>query len=170
MLLAYLPEKARLELAEAVKRVHSDLPIVLTTGFSEAVTPASTEAAGIEAIILNSNGGRVFEARGVAKQVRERDLDTYVSGHCRSACTIAFIAGKVRKLGSDAKLGFHSYRLEAALAFVDPLEEQAKDRAVFLAQGIDSDFVERAFSTPHDAMWHPDADHLLRAGVIHELR
>ena len=123
----------------------------------------------IEAIVLNSDGGRVFEARGVGRQIMENGLDTHVSDHCRSACTIAFIAGETRRLGPEGQLGFHSYRLDAALAFSDPLEEQGKDKAFFIEQGIDPDFIDRAFSTTHDAMWHPTRDHLLSAGVVHEV-
>jgi len=138
-------------------------------GLSRDLEALLEKTSGVKAIVLNSDGGRVFEARGVAKQILENALDTEVFNRCRSACTIAFIAGKTRKLGIRGQLGFHSYRLEAALAFSDPLEEQAKDEAFFVRQGIKPDFVERAFDTPHDDMWHPDTEHLQSAHVVHEV-
>ncbi len=141
----------------------------IANGLSRDIKALLAEAPSIRTIILNSDGGRIFEARGVAKQIIERGLDTQVLGQCRSACTIAFIAGKTRSLGENGLLGFHSYRLDGFMAFVDPLEEQEKDRGFFLRQGLDADFVTQAFATPHEEMWQPGVELLLRAGVIHEM-
>ncbi|MGI9498656.1 MAG: hypothetical protein ACR2P3_01345 [Geminicoccaceae bacterium] len=138
-------------------------------GLSRDLGTLLSAASGIEGIVLNSDGGRVFEARGVARQILEGNLDTYVFEHCRSACTIAFVAGRARKLGHSARLGFHSYRLDGLAALINPLDEQAKDRAFFQEQGVSPAFVTRAFATPHDAMWHPGIDHLLGAGVVHQI-
>jgi len=123
----------------------------------------------IEAVVLNSNGGRVFEARGVARQIIDHKLDTYVFDVCRSACTIAFIAGHTRHIGEEAKLGFHSYRLDGHAVLTDPLAEQAKDQSFFVNQGVQSDFSRRAFATPHDDMWDPPIEQLLRAHVVHQV-
>lgn len=138
-------------------------------GLSRDLKALLASSPTVNAIVLNSDGGRVFEARGVAKQITEKGLDTFVFDHCRSACTIAFVAGKNRSLGRNGRLGFHSYKLDAVMGFVDPLEEQEKDKAFFLRQGLDADFVERAFSAPHETMWHPRGERLLRAGVIHQI-
>lgn len=141
----------------------------IDVGLTRDLEALLDETPAITIIALKSNGGRVFEARGVAKQIIDHGLDTQVTEHCRSACTIAFIAGKTRRLGNEGRLGFHSYRLHAVKSFVDPIEEQEKDKAFFLAQGLDLAFVEQAFSTPHEGMWHPSADRLLRAKVVHEV-
>jgi hypothetical protein len=139
----------------------------IANGLSRDVRALLAEEPSIKTVVLNSNGGRIFEARGVAKEIIERGLDTRVTGHCRSACTIAFVAGKRRSLGEHGLLGFHSYRLDGVMAFVDPLEEQEKDRAFFLSQGLDAAFIDDVFATPHEDMWQPRADRLLDAGVIH---
>ncbi|MEZ5932575.1 MAG: hypothetical protein R3F54_11560 [Alphaproteobacteria bacterium] len=138
-------------------------------GLSRDLRAMLAEADDIEAIVLDSDGGRIFEARGVAKQILDHGLDTYVFGRCRSACTLAFVAGASRKLGTKGTLGFHSYELRAVIGFIDPLEEQEKDKAFFLDRGVSPDFVTRIFETPHDAMWHPDADRLRAADVVHEI-
>ena len=138
-------------------------------GLSRAFEDLLAGEPGIDSIILNSDGGRVFEARGLAKQIISKKLDTHVTDHCRSACTIAFIAGDNRTLGAGAKLGFHRYRLNAPPALTDPLEEQEKDKTFFLQQGVGHEFVLRAFSTPHEDMWHPDVNDLLRANVVHRI-
>lgn len=138
-------------------------------GLARALGKLLEETPGVDRIILNSDGGRVFEARGVAKQITDRQLDTHVADRCRSACTVAFIAGKTRTLGAGGKLGFHSYRLNTALALNDPLAEQEKDKTFFLKQGLQQTFVARAFATPHEGMWHPDIEDLLRANVVHRI-
>lgn len=137
------------------------------TGISRDLKALLAETAEVDTIVLNSDGGRVFEARGVAGQIAENGLDTLVVDRCRSACTIAFIAGSTRRLGARAKIGFHSYRMDAALAFSNPLDEQEKDKAFFLRQGVQADFVDRVFAVPHEDMWHPDVDQLMRARVVH---
>ncbi|MEM7043080.1 MAG: hypothetical protein AAF543_09745 [Pseudomonadota bacterium] len=139
------------------------------TGLSRDLKALLAKTPGIEAVILNSDGGRVFEARGVAKQIVENGLNTYVFDHCRSACTVAFVAGARRTLGEHGRLGFHGYRLEGAIPLTDPLEEQAKDRSFFLQQGLEATFVTQAFATSHEAMWHPDIEQLLRAEVVHTI-
>ncbi|MGI9493575.1 MAG: hypothetical protein ACR2QF_14355, partial [Geminicoccaceae bacterium] len=124
---------------------------------------------GIRGIILNSDGGRIFEARGVAKVILERQLATYVYDMCQSACTTAFIAGSPRRLGEQGRLGFHRYRLRSVYPFIDVAEEQEKDRAFYRAQGIEPDLLARIFETPPDTMWYPTREELLSAKVIDEL-
>lgn len=138
-------------------------------GLSRALENVLAKTPDIDRIILNSDGGRVFEARGVAKQIIERGLDTYVFDGCRSACTIAFIAGSTRMIGERGRLGFHSYRVDGVVAMVNSLDEQDKDRAFFLERGLKPDFVARVFATPHEEMWHPDMDDLVRANVVHQI-
>lgn len=138
-------------------------------GLSRDLKALLAEQPDIETVILNSDGGRVFEARGVANQIVDKGLDTHVDTHCRSACTIAYIAGRRRTLGENGQLGFHSYRMDGVAVLTDPLDEQEKDRAFFLGQGIESEFADRAFATPHERMWHPDSDHLLDARVVHQV-
>ncbi|MDH3664419.1 MAG: hypothetical protein OEU92_31135 [Alphaproteobacteria bacterium] len=139
------------------------------TGLARDLKAILAATSDIEAIILNSDGGRVFEARGVAKQIKDNGLDTHVDAHCRSACTIAYIAGSTRTLGARAQLGFHSYSLDGLAPLTDPTREQEKDQAFYLRQGVQPDFVVDAFTAPHGDMWHPDPDHLKRSGVVHRI-
>src|SRR5260370_10239576 len=61
----------------------------------------------IKVVHLDSLGGRIGEAKKLNKVIRSRNLDTYVSSNCMSACTIAFAAGARRTLRKGAVLGFH---------------------------------------------------------------
>jgi CheY-like chemotaxis protein len=47
-----MPKCTGLEMAEQLRCLRPDIPIVLTTGFNEAVTPERTESVGIDAVLL----------------------------------------------------------------------------------------------------------------------
>lgn len=117
---------------------------------------------------LNSDGGRISAARGIARLVREAGLSTRVSGTCASACTIIFAAGKRRTLSDGARIGFHGYRLVSNVTTLDTDAEQERDKAEFIKQGMDPAFVNRALAIPHDDMWFPSRAELRAAGVLTE--
>lgn len=123
----------------------------------------------VQGVVLSSDGGQVYEGRGVANLIVRHGLDTYVFETCKSACTTAFIGGATRTLGPNGKLGFHQYRLDAE--FVNPLvdagAEQEKDRRFYAIRDIDPGFLRRVFDRPHNEIWFPDRDELLAAGVVH---
>ena len=125
----------------------------------------------VTTIVLDSEGGRVYEARGIAALARKRTLTTYSSGKCYSACTIAFAGGKWRVLAPNAELGFHQYKLAAkyVLPYMDVDKELEKDFEFFLKQGIDVHFLEKVFETSSTSMWVPSHEVLLEASVIHEV-
>ncbi|WP_133485234.1 hypothetical protein [Aliiroseovarius marinus] len=119
-------------------------------------------------ITLASDGGNVFEARGLAKLITTHGMQTYVDGTCSSACTLVFVAGAQRQLGPDARLGFHSYLLEDAqrLPGFNIEAEQARDRAFMLGQGVSADFITRVYETPSSDIWFPEHGILRQSGVV----
>jgi hypothetical protein len=125
----------------------------------------------VTGVVLESDGGQVYEGRGMAYMVKNRKLDTYVYGICKSACATAFIGGANRYLGKNAKLGFHQYGLE--LKFPNPLydvkAEQEKEIEFYRLQGITANFLERVFSSPHSNIWFPSNDDLIASGVATDL-
>ena len=66
----------------------------------------------IQTVLLESDGGVIVEARGMANTILDNGLNTRVESDCYSACTLVFISGRVRSLGDKAALGFHQYLLE----------------------------------------------------------
>ncbi len=66
----------------------------------------------IKTLIINSNGGNVYEARGIARLIKQNDINTVVVKNCNSACLTIFIAGSSRSISPGARLGFHQYRLD----------------------------------------------------------
>lgn len=125
----------------------------------------------IRLVILESNGGNIYEARGMAKLIESRELQTHVDGNCSSACTSVFMAGKKRTMSDKAKIGFHQYRVDANFSIIaaDPQQEQARDLAFFKRRGLSDAFLAKVFDQPSSAMWFPEAAELLEAGVVHEV-
>jgi hypothetical protein len=125
---------------------------------------------GIKTVILTSPGGRLAEAETVAHLIKARGLDTYVPRYCYSACTRIFVAGKARMLGLGGKLGFHGAALTAQLptlpARVVLWGVNQTEIANYVADGIDSQFMQRAIAVKPPGIWQPTAKELLAAHVI----
>ncbi|WP_424948133.1 hypothetical protein [Candidatus Spongiihabitans sp.] len=139
----------------------------LQVGITRHVAKLLAAHPRVGGIILDSGGGRIYEARGLAKLIKDNALATYALNECASSCTTVFIAGARRTLGVGTKLGFHQYKNYAVMPVIDIDEEQAKDIALFEAQGISSAFLQKIFAQPPDAMWWPEESELLRADVVH---
>ncbi len=123
----------------------------------------------VQAIVLDSDGGSIYEGRGVARLIIERELATYSLSGCSSACATAFIGGSRRWLAPQARLGFHQYELQSRILMpdIDSAAELRKDFEQFALRGVDTEKLAPALSTPSANMWYPDHTLLLEAGVIH---
>jgi len=122
----------------------------------------------ITGIILDSEGGQIYEGRGLARLIRENNLQTFSLDECLSSCTTAFIAGTTRSLGMNARLGFHQYKTYSLIPSINVKNEQAKDMAIFVEQGVSPEFLEKIFIQPPEDMWWPEIDELIDAGVVHQ--
>jgi hypothetical protein len=131
----------------------------------EAMLEAAPE---VRVLRLESAGGRVAEARGLATLVHRRALVTSAVRECSSACTLVLLSGERRYLEPGARLGFHRYGLRSPLVgiFLDPEAEQARDRALFRGQPVADAFLKRVAATPHETMWFPSTAELLDSGVV----
>ncbi len=137
-------------------------------GITNRVAELIEQYPEITGIILDSGGGQIYEGRGLARLVRENNLQTYSLDKCLSSCTTAFVAGTIRTLGTNARLGFHQYRTYSVFPSIDVEQEQSKDMAIFVMQGISPEFLEKVFIQPPEEMWWPDIDELVNAGVVHQ--
>ena len=122
-------------------------------------------------VVLESAGGNIYQARGLANIIMYHELDTYSFSYCYSACTIVYIAGKDRYAHAAAELGFHSYSLEPNFMqpYISIQHEQAKDLQFFEKQIPDQIFVQKIFQHKSNELWIPNIAELLKAGVIHEI-
>jgi hypothetical protein len=133
---------------------------------SLAVTLA--EAPDLAMLRLDSDGGNIYAARGIAKLVRQQRLAVVVERHCFSACTLVFLAGRARYLGPSGSLGFHGYSIDAnyPVPTSNVAREEHRDRAAFAADGVAAAFIDRAYATPASTLWRPNRTELLAAGVL----
>lgn len=140
-------------------------------GITKSLEALIDKNPGVTVIVLKSRGGTPFEARGVAHIIRRHGLNTHVAADCFSACTLAFIAGERRTLGSNGRLGFHGYGLEGRyqVPFVDITQEQEIDRQAFELRGVRANFLARIFTSPISEIWLPSATELQEAGVVHSV-
>lgn len=121
----------------------------------------------VAVIELESPGGRIPAARGIARRILDRGLATRATGTCASACTLIFAAGRARSLAPGARLGFHGYHIGIYDSAIRSLAtEESRDSAFLRARGIAPGFIARAFATPHDEMWFPSASELRAAGWL----
>src|SRR6185312_14291726 len=93
-------------------RLVADGTVLELSGSFSWALPQNLEAVlagapGVRVVRLESPGGHVLPAFQAAMIIRQRGLDTYVGRYCASACTVAFLGGQRRWLGTDARLGFH---------------------------------------------------------------
>ena len=79
----------------------------LSAGVADRFEEVLNSAPGTRTIMLDSDGGRIFEALRMAELIRARGLDTRVERNCASACTLILLAGKDRSAHRFAQIGFH---------------------------------------------------------------
>ncbi len=159
----------RIEILEDGTRV--SLTGSIEFGTTEAMRTVLEKHPDVRVLVLESIGGHIYEARGIAKLAIRRGLDTLVLGTCASACTTAFMGGKVRKIGPAGRLGFHQYGWVAAYnsPFNNLKEEQETDRRFYAGRGVAQKFLARIFEAPHSQIWFPMTTQLIDAGVVHRV-
>ena len=137
----------------------------ITFGEVDALEKMLATAPKVRVIHLNSQGGRILEARRLRDIIRSHGLITYTATECNSACTIAFLGGRERFVDRNARLGFHapSYRgAPRSLADMASIEDRE-----FLAQmGVPRAFVDRIYATPPSDLWYPSIAELRQAHII----
>src|SRR6266852_4162807 len=119
----------------------------------------------IKVVHLDSLGGRIGEAEKLNKIIRSKNLDTYVSSNCMSACTVAFAGGVRRILRKGAVLGFHAPSFPG-MSKEELAEASKNQRDIFAVAGFDRKFVDQALSTPSTELWRPTSGVLLQAKAI----
>ena len=165
----------QLELSPLKKAQKPQLTIrgSLDIGITNAVRSILDANPAINAVVLQSHGGQIYEGRGLAGLFTENEINTYVYDECSSACATAFIGGKTRYLSATGKLGFHQYqvmkkhRLFAVL--YDVSVEQERDQALFKSKGVEQEFLHRMFDQPANRIWFPDHATLLGSRVVHSI-
>jgi parallel beta-helix repeat protein len=156
----------RLYADNTVLYLNGELPF----GTAKDVANVLHKNPGVKKLILDSNGGRIYEGRQLAKLVMDHGLDTCTMNQCRSAAVLPFAAGKQRYLCKDAKLNFCQYLYpENAASHFDIQKEYEKDTTFYRSRGVSRSFVKRIFNTKADDYWTPKEQELIDSGMIHSV-
>ncbi|MFA4920401.1 MAG: hypothetical protein WC581_14330 [Thermodesulfovibrionales bacterium] len=140
---------------------------VISFGLARDVDDILSANPQIKTVILNSDGGRVWEGENLLDVLTNREIEeTVTETGCSSACTIAFLAGKIRLMRKNKPLlGFHSssslYYLENS---VD--SENRRIHTLMVSHGISSAFANKALSASPSSMWYPSFDILWDEGIV----
>ncbi len=137
----------------------------LREGSSRTVRDLLKAAPGVSMMALNSPGGRLHEAKEIARLVRARRLDTYVQTECDSACTIVLLAGQVRAADPSARIGFHQPSF-AGMTRAGQEEFTEEVLTIYREDGIPQAFLDHVKSTDSNDMWYPTREELIAANVI----
>ena len=132
----------------------------INDGAAAGLERALARAPQVTTVVLASNGGWTREGRLIGDVIAARGLNTHVESKCSSACTLAFLAGKVRSAKEGAKLGFHLF---------GPGDRKTSEVAVRKAYGrlsMEIGFIDKINATPPERMWYPDASELVRYRVL----
>ena len=141
---------------------------IFALGMTQRLAALLDQNPGVTGIVLHSDGGHVYEGRGVGFLIRDRGLDTYVYEACSSACTTAFIGGVKRYLGPNGRLGFHQYKVDLnyPVPLYDIKGQQEKEITFYRSQGIAESFLKQVFLAPHTGIWFPEVEELMESRVI----
>ena len=156
-----IPYQLRASASGTILEISGSFSWALPQTFQAALAAAPN----VRVIRLESPGGHIQPAIQIAEIIHERGLDTFVGRFCASACTIAFLAGRQRWLGPEARLGFHQARapgLPSELA--NGYLQEAYRRL-----GMPAAFMARTLRTLADDIWLPTRAELRTAGLITDL-
>jgi hypothetical protein len=137
----------------------------ITFGVAQEFESFLNAAATVNAVRLDSIGGRILEAQKIADLIKSRNLTTFVVRECLSACTIVFLGGKERVVLPTARLGFHQPAFRGMTAD-DRTAAIAIETQRLQRFGLSREFAERANRAAPDDMWFPTIDELVKEQVV----
>jgi hypothetical protein len=142
-----------------------ELSGAIVFGVTDEIAKALARRPEVKIIHLNSQGGRVGEARKLRDLIGARKLTTLTTWGCFSACTLAYAAGERRLIGRTATLGFHQYTFPGLQQSAFQRQHD-RDKSDWLARGFDPTFIERAYATGHEDLWQPEHRELFAARFV----
>lgn len=132
----------------------------INDGVTRQLEDALARSPKVTTLVLASGGGWTSEGRQIGDLVAARGLNTHVETECSSACTLAFLAGKVRSASEGARLGFHRF---------GPGERKVNEEAAreaYTRLHMSGDFIARVNNTNPENMWYPQPGELLDYQVL----
>ena len=158
------------EINPGVLHMHGPIGNTATKRLETYLASKTAAETQINQLLLNSKGGNIFEARGLARVVTENRLNTHVDESCLSACTLVYVSGIERSAGRDARFGFHSYGQEndnGGMA-IDVSSQQELDKNLFAAARVSAEFIDQLYQADHHDMWFAELGELVDSGFINK--
>lgn len=118
----------------------------------------------IRLLEVDSPGGYVSEMDALVDIVRKNRLDTVVINRCYSACTVVFLAGERRYVGSQARFGFHQSGFDGRNRDIEWSIPEYMASIFYRERGIEKSFFEKALNTSYYDLWRPDPLDVKRSG------
>lgn len=134
-------------------------------GTADSLRKFLDAAPTVKIVHLNSVGGLLSEGYQLQKLFRDRQIATYTAVDCVSACTMAFLGGEQRYLSEKGRLGFHSANF-GGLDQNELPDVNREMRAVLVAHGAPSQFIDKAITTDAASMWYPSHEELIAANIV----
>jgi hypothetical protein len=138
---------------------------IISTGIADEFEQVVSANPKARLVLLDSSGGRIFEALRMAELIRSKGFDTRVEEHCASACTLLLLAGKERSAHRFAEIGFHQPDFPG-ISEAQRAEFIASNRNDYLHAGISPEFLDRVMDTSPADMWYPTHAELVDAKVL----
>lgn len=119
----------------------------------------------IKTVHLNSPGGRVLESHKLYNYLKYKNVDTYTTTGCQSACVNIFLAGKNRYIKNGAEIGLHS-PIFPGYSESEKISSINEEKEFFRKLNVPTDFINKIFSTPSSDMWKPSYAELINAKIV----
>lgn len=136
----------------SIKQMGTKLELSGTLTHDSLANVKRLSAENIDTVVLNLEGGHLYQARALAKWIREHKLNTQVDKRCAGSCTLLFMAGEQRWISKQAEVAFHrdhdyfnGYRSEWLVE-----RERRADRAYYRKRGMRPGYIEVVHYTQVD--------------------
>lgn len=134
----------------------------LGSGAADSVEGVLGEHPMVSTLVIDSNGGYVYEGQKLANLVSRRGLSVHARNNCVSSCVLVLAAGKVRSAAAGTGIGLH----RASTLTNEDLESDAIFDSIAQAGYPPEDF-ERGMSAPPEDMWYVGLEKAQEHGFLH---
>jgi len=127
-------------------------------------------------LYLNSYGGRLFYAVAIGKTVREKNIETFITDNCDSACGYIFIGGVKRNIQKYRTIGFHQLSIDGGRCVTKKTAVDSVDRAIIklgdnhvrmmLSDESSKKWISYEDMTNCNNMLHVGSSELLKDGIV----
>jgi hypothetical protein len=127
-------------------------------------------------LYLNSYGGRLFYGVEIGKTVREKNIETFITDNCDSACGYIFIGGVKKNIQRYRTIGFHQTSVDGGRCVTKKTVVDSIDREIIelgnshvktmLGDKSSKKWISYEDMTNCNNMLHVGSSELLKDGIV----